>query len=105
VRERGSLPKAALARLVNSAHRYSQIERGGQSGVDVIEALAKALSIRLRGLRSIRARANCRSDGQSPEAVEACWRYTLASIDDQGKHRGNTRSVLVPSFLYLMAQQ
>lgn len=43
--ERG-LTKAALARLVNlSPSAFAKIENGGQSGVEVIEALAKALRV------------------------------------------------------------
>jgi transcriptional regulator with XRE-family HTH domain len=43
--ERG-LTKAALARLVNlSPSSFAKIENGGQTGVDTLEALAKALGI------------------------------------------------------------
>ena len=43
--ERG-LTKAALARLVSlSPSAFAKIENGGQSGVEVIEALAKALEV------------------------------------------------------------
>jgi transcriptional regulator with XRE-family HTH domain len=43
--ERG-LTKAALARLVMlSPSAFAKIEKGGQSGIDVIEALAKALEV------------------------------------------------------------
>ena len=43
--ERG-LTKAALARLVDlSPSSFAKIENGGQTGVDVLEALAKALGV------------------------------------------------------------
>lgn len=46
VRLERELTKAALARLVDLApSAYAKIEHGGQTGVDVLEALAKALSV------------------------------------------------------------
>ena len=46
MREARSLSKAELGRLAGlTAPSISQIERGGQSGVAVVEALAKALSV------------------------------------------------------------
>jgi transcriptional regulator with XRE-family HTH domain len=43
--ERG-LTKAALARLVElSPSSFAKIENGGQTGVDVLEALAQALAV------------------------------------------------------------
>ena len=43
--ERG-LTKAALARLADlSASSFAKIENGGQTGVDVLEALARALNV------------------------------------------------------------
>jgi len=41
-----ALTKAALARMVGlSPSAFAKIENGGQSGIDVIEALAKALDV------------------------------------------------------------
>jgi transcriptional regulator with XRE-family HTH domain len=46
VRVEQGLTKAALSRLANlSPSSYAKIENGGQTGVDVLEALAKALKI------------------------------------------------------------
>lgn len=45
-REEKGLTKAALARLGGlSPSAFAKIENGGQSGVDVIESLAKALGV------------------------------------------------------------
>ena len=46
VRIECGLTKAALARLVNlSPSSFAKIENGGQTGVDVLESLAKALGV------------------------------------------------------------
>jgi transcriptional regulator with XRE-family HTH domain len=46
IRNERGLTKAALARLVGlSPSAFAKIENGGQSGVEIIEALAKATGV------------------------------------------------------------
>lgn len=67
------LTKAALARTVGlSPSAFAKIERGGQSGVDVVESLAQALKVSPawlafgQGVEVLPARRRARPPAQSP---------------------------------------